>query len=55
MKYIVICKDGTAFFDAWYTFENCWNSDAIHCVICLFDSTITFDGKTWKEIDFNHL
>ena len=33
MKYLVICKDQSAFWTNWYTYDNIWNGETIHCVV----------------------
>jgi hypothetical protein len=52
--YIVICKDREVFSTNFYTPENHW-SDQIFCVIDKIRDEVTFDGKTWKEIEYDHL
>lgn len=52
--YIVICKDREVFSTNFYTPENCY-SDQIFCVIDKIRDEVTFDGKTWKEIEYDHL
>ena len=55
MRYLVICKDQSAFFSDWYDYENCWNPDTIRCVIDQEKERVTFDGKEWKRIEYDHL
>lgn len=55
MKYLVICKDQTAFWTDWYTYENMWNSETINCVIDVAADKVTFNGKDWQEIEYDHL
>lgn len=54
-KYLVICKDNTAFCTDWYTYENCWNPEKIHCVVNTWSNKVTFDGEHWLEIEEDHL
>lgn len=55
MKYLVICKNQSAFYTDWFTFENCWNPETCHCVIDLYSDKVTFDGQNWKDIEIDHL
>ena len=55
MKYIIVCKDNTAFYTNWYDYENNWNADTIYCVLDVYCDKVTFDGKKWGEIDEDHL
>lgn len=54
MKYLVIMKDKTAFMTDWYTNENCW-TDEIFCVVDNTKELVTFDGKSWTEVEYDHL
>jgi hypothetical protein len=54
MKYLIIYQDRTAFYTDYYDYENFW-SDEIICVIDNMSDKITFDGKTWKDIEYDHL
>lgn len=54
-KYLVISKDNTAFCTDWYTYENCWNPEKIHCVVNTWSNKVTFDGEHWLEIEEDHL
>ena len=55
MKYLVICKDQTAFWADWYTYENMWNGETINCVIDVAADKVTFNGKDWQEIEYDYL
>ena len=55
MKYLVICKDKTAFWTNYYTYENMWNSDTIYCVIDIPADKVTFNGCDWQEVEYDHL
>ena len=55
MRYIVICKDKSAFYTNWWESEDHWNGDTIHCVIDTVRDQVTFDGVNWEEIDEDHL
>lgn len=54
-QYLIICKDNTAFTTNWYTRENCWDSEKIHCVVNTWACKVTFDGENWQEIEEDHL
>lgn len=54
-QYLIICKDNTAFTTDWYTRENCWDSEKIHCVVNTLAYKVTFDGENWQEIEEDHL
>lgn len=54
-RYLVIAKDNTAFWSAWFNAENNWNAETIHAVIDFGTTKITFDGETWNEIGQDHL
>lgn len=53
MQYIVIFKDKTSFSTNWWNEEN-WDNDIL-CIINIYGYKITFDGKTWKELEEDHL
>lgn len=53
MNYLVILKDKSAFMTDWYTYENCWSEDCMICVIDNVRDKISFDGKTWKDIEYD--
>ena len=58
MRFLVICKDNTAktaFWTNWYTYENMWNEETIHCVIDLAADKVTFNGCDWQTLDYDHL
>ena len=55
MRYVVICKDQTAFATDWFEKENCWNPDTIHSVVDNDTDRITFDGESWHDIENDHL
>lgn len=54
MKYLVIMKDKTAFMTDWYTNENCWTED-VFCVVDTIKELVSFDGKSWVEVEHDHL
>lgn len=54
MRYVVICRDETAFYSEYFNAENHWSRD-IKCVIDLATDRITFDGDSWNEIEQDHL
>ena len=54
MRYMVIMNDKTAFVTDWYTHENCW-TDEIFCVVDTIKERVTFDGRTWLEMEYDHL
>ena len=53
MRYVVICRDETAFYSDFFDVEK-W-SRGIKCVIDLATDRITFDGDSWNEIEQDHL
>ena len=55
MKYLVICKDKSAFWTNLYTYENMWNSATIYCVIDIAADKVTFNGCDWKEVEYDYL
>ena len=55
MKYLVICKDQSAFWTAWFSYENMWNDETIHCVVNVFTDEVTFNGCDWKKVEYDHL
>ena len=54
MRYLIICQDNTAFYTDYYDYENFW-SDELRCVVDNINGEIAFDGKTWKQIEYDHL
>ena len=51
MNYIVIFKDGTAFYvDNLYSSGD-WDSDLMYCAIC--GGRITFDGDNWQDLEYH--
>ena len=54
MQYMVIMNNKTAFMTDWYTHENCWTNE-IFCVVDTIKDLVTFDGKTWQDVDSAHL
>ena len=55
MRYIVLCKDKSSFYTNLYDYENFYNSETIYAIIDLTKSTISYDGKTWNEIEEDSL
>lgn len=55
MTYTIILRDESAFMTDWYTYENNWSEDHMICVIDNVRDKISFDGKTWKDIEYDHL
>lgn len=54
MRYIIVCKDQSAFYTNYYVCENHWTDD-LFCVIDLLNDLVTFDGQSWKGVDYDHL
>ena len=54
MRYLIIYRDQTAFYTVWYDYESHY-SDEIVCVVDRVTNKIAFDGKTWKDIEKDHL
>ena len=55
MRFLVICKDHSAFWTDWYTYENMWNEEIIQSVIDIAADNITFNGKDWQKVEYDHL
>jgi len=60
MKYLIITQDPTtgqrsAFYTDWFIAENNYNADYNMIVIDRTQHLITFDGKTWQNIEDDHL
>lgn len=51
MNYIVILKDGTAFYVDQLYGSRIWNSDVMLCAIC--GGKITFDGDNWRDLEYH--
>lgn len=51
MKYIVLRKDKIAFFTDWYDYANFYNSEITYAIIDLSKALISYDGRTWNEIE----
>lgn len=54
MQYIIVMKDKTVFTTDWYSSENNW-TDTIYCVVDTVLDRATFDGKSWVEVEHDHL
>ena len=52
MEYTVVLKNHTIFYTNWFNPNEHWSND-IFCVIDNVMDEVTFDGVTWKEIDYN--
>lgn len=60
MNYLIICDNPEtgkpyAFYTDWYQFDNHYNAELNMVVANLAKGEITYDGKTWEEIDEDHL
>lgn len=55
MRYLVICKDQTAFKTDWYDYEKFWNGETIHCVADLLECRVTFNGRDWNDMTYDFL
>lgn len=53
--YLVIMKDKTSFITTWYEYEDHWSDDVFCVIILSLDNHITFDGKNWEEVGYDHL
>lgn len=50
MNYIVIYKNGTAFYvDCLYS-PHSWDPDLMLCAIC--GGKVTFDGDNWQDLEY---
>lgn len=50
MNYIVIFKNGTAFYvDRLYS-PHSWDPDLMLCAIC--GGKVTFDGDNWQDLKY---
>lgn len=56
MRYLVTTKDAHApFLTDWFDPENHFNPDLDMVVYDLAKNEYTTDGKTWQEIEVDHL
>lgn len=60
MRYLIIITDKkngnrSAFYTKWYGYESNYNSDFNMIVVDREQNKITFDGKTWQNIEFDYL
>lgn len=60
MRYYVICEDPitgkrSAFATDWYDYENLYNPEYKMIILDWEKDLISFDGKTWEEIEEDHL
>lgn len=54
MRYIIIYRQRQAFYTNWFNPGENWCPDIL-CVIDYYDDRLTFDGKTWINITYDHL
>ena len=56
MRYLITTKEiQSPFLTDWFEPENHFNSDVGMIVYDLHKNQFTTDGKTWKEIEVDHL
>jgi hypothetical protein len=56
MRYLITTKEmETPFLTAWFEPENHFNPEVGMIVYDLHENKFTTDGKTWKEIEVDHL
>ena len=60
MRYLIIIKDPetgqqSAFFSSRYDYENLYSAEHDMIVVDGKKNLVTFDGKTWQEIEEDHL
>jgi hypothetical protein len=60
MQYLIITRDPEtgvmeAFYTKWFDAANNYNPIYEMVVVDLFSGTITFDGTTWQNIEYDHL
>lgn len=60
MRYLIIIKDSdtgkqSAFFSSRYDYENLYSAEHDMIVVDGKKNLVTFDGKTWQEIEEDHL
>ena len=60
MRYLIIIRDPetwvqSAFFSDRYDYENLYSAEHDMIVIDRAGSTVSFDGKTWQDIEEDHL
>ena len=60
MRYLIIITDKkhgkrSAFYTKWYCYEANYNPDFNMIVVDREQNKITFDGKTWQNIEFDYL
>lgn len=55
MRYLVTTKNKSPFFTNWFEPENHFNPDVEMVVYDLVELKFTTDGKTWEDIEIDHL
>lgn len=60
MQYLVICTDPqtgkrSAFLTNWYDYENNYAPEMDMVIVDCHSFKVAFDGKTWEDIEFDHL
>lgn len=56
MRYLITTKEANEpFFTQWFEPENHFNGDLGMIVYDLLKFKYTTDGKTWNDIEFDHL
>lgn len=54
MRYVIIFRQREAFYTNWFNQDENWCPDIL-CVVDYLGDRMTFDGKTWIDIKYDHL
>ena len=55
MRYLITTEGSSPFLTAWFDPENNFNPDLKMVVYDLMKRVYTTDGKTWLDIEIDHL
>jgi hypothetical protein len=55
MRYLITTKEHPPAYTNWFDLENHFNSDIGMIVYDLVECKFTTDGKTWHDIEIDHL
>ena len=54
MRYVIILRNREAFYTNWFDPDMNWCPDIL-CAVDYLGDRMTFDGKTWIDITYDHL
>ena len=55
MRYLITTKNELPFITKWFEFENNFNPNIEMIIYDLVECRFSVDGKTWNDIEIDHL